>query len=341
MDIERIAGGRCVPPFPVHAGLADALVAAHATASAGRDATVAHALGVCAGFANADAATVAMMATRLGLASSACLRIAQTVDAMYVYSTAYLVQSRCGRVVILAFRGTETMNLGNWIGDGDVGGESSRLVTGAGESLRVHAGFHRNLRLTRLAVVEALEAALEGRSLLDPSATVEHPLQALYVTGHSLGGAMAALFALTLGRDERERAIGERLRAIYTYGQPMAVCGPLTPAVEAVGRRLHRHVLPRDPVPALPPSAWGPFVHFGHEYAHADGAWAPTQSPVAQLARVNQIPRSLLAAFAPEKRRGQTPYTAADHGPHQYLEALRPAGRVNELGDQTESTPGQ
>ncbi len=333
MDIERVAGGTCTPPFPVHEALADSFVAAHATPSAGRDATVAHALGVCAGFAYADGATVALMVTRLGLESSACMRIAQTVDAMYVYSTAYLVQSRCGRVAILAYRGTETTNLGNWIGDSDVGSESTQLLTGAGERLRVHAGFHRNLRLTRLAVIDALELALHGKSLLDSSKRLEHPLEALYVTGHSLGGAMAALFALTLGRDDRERALLARLRAVYTFGQPMAIGGPLTTAVDEVSRRLHRHVLPRDPIPTLPPSAWGPFAHFGREYAYADGQWVRTKTPVAQLKSATDIPRALLAALATQKRRASYRYTVADHGPHQYLAALRPAGRVNELGD--------
>ncbi len=109
---------------------------------------MAHALGVCAGFAYADAATVALMVTRLGLEASACLRIAQTVDAMYVYSTAFIVQSRCGRVVILACRGTETTNIGNWIGHSDVGSESTQLLTGAWEPAPAQTRFLRMTRFT-------------------------------------------------------------------------------------------------------------------------------------------------------------------------------------------------
>jgi len=333
MDIERVAADRCTPPFPVHAALVDSLLAAHATEAASRDAIAAHALGVCAGFAYADTATVAMMMARLGFEASACMRIAQTVDAMYVYSTAYLVQSQCGRVAILAYRGTETTNLGNWLGDSDVGSESTQLQTGSGESVRVHAGFHRNLRLTRLAVIDALELALHGRSLLDDSRALAHPLEALYITGHSLGGAMAALFALTLGRDSRERALLARLRAIYTFGQPMAVGGPMPDTAGGIGRRLHRHVLPRDPIPLLPPSAWGSFVHFGHEYSYAGGQWLRPKMPVAQPKSTSDLSRSVLAAFATEKRRSRYAYSVADHGPHQYLAALRPAGVVSELGD--------
>ena len=72
--------------------------------------------------------------------------------------------------------------------------------------------------------VAELERALAGRSLLDPERGVDHPLEALYVTGHSLGGAMATLFALALDADERS-ALTATLRAIYTFGQPLTIAG--------------------------------------------------------------------------------------------------------------------
>ena len=107
MTPERIVGGACEPPFPVYVHLADNLVAAHDADKCERDPTVAHVLVTCAGYAYADADTVATMMTRLGLERHACVRLAQTVDAMFIFSTAYLMQSRCGRVVILCYRGTE------------------------------------------------------------------------------------------------------------------------------------------------------------------------------------------------------------------------------------------
>jgi hypothetical protein len=54
---------------------------------------------------------------------------------------------------------------------------------------------------------------------------------------------------------------------------------------------------------------------------------------MAQLVRTREIPRSLLAFFATEKRRASSRYTIADHGPHHYIAALRPSGRVTEFGD--------
>jgi hypothetical protein len=321
----------------VYERLADDLLMAHAPAAATRDATVAHVLGTCAGYAYSDIETVATIMARLGLESNGCACVTQTVDAMFIFSTAYIVQSRCGRVVILSYRGTEPAALLNWIGNADVGPDSFSLVRDDAQLLRVHAGFHRNVRATRWAVLEELQIALRGRSLADPEETLSHPLEALYVTGHSLGGAMAVLFALTLESDGADRAIAERLRAVYTFGQPLVMGEPLPPRAGEVGRILFRHVRLRDPVPALPPATWGKLAHFGHEYRYADGRWEPAAVPTSQLAGMKELPGSLLAFFASEKRRASLRYSIAEHGPHHYIAALRPQGRVTEFGDQATS----
>ena len=334
MKLERLRAEPSGRPFPIHEDLAERLVAAHApgsgTGARERDPTVAHALATCAGYAYADTATVATMMDRLGLQSNACVRVAQTVDAMFVFSTAFLVQSRCGRVVVLCYRGTEATNLGNWLGDVDV--DEEKLALG-GAPLHVHAGFYRNVRATQWTVVEELTHALRGRSLIDPSRPVDHPLEALYVTGHSLGGAMALLFALSVSGTPEHDAIAARLRAVYTFGQPMAVAEPVPDLAREVGGTLYRHVLPRDVIPALPPAQWGSFAHVGHEYRYAEGAWRRSESPVAQLANMRAIPRSLLALFATAKRRAAARYSLGAHLPHHYIAALRPKDRITEFGD--------
>jgi hypothetical protein len=352
MKPERVSSGLVRSPFPVYAGLVEELLAAHRRPTDERNELVAHVLGACAGYAYSDADTVATIMSRMGLDAHACVRIAQTVDAMFIYSTAYLLQSRCGRVVVLCYRGTAPAILGNWIGDADVGSETLSLASAPG-LLRVHAGFHRNLRATRLAIVEELRLALQARSLLDAHEKVDRPLEALYITGHSLGGALAALFALTLDGQGEDRAIAQSLRAIYTFGQPLVVGGELPPASEPVAGRLFRHVFERDPVPALPPLGWGVLTHFGHEYRHVEGRWQRSATPVAQLLNLREIPLSVFALFATQKRRASLRYSLAEHGPHQYLAALRPPGRVTEFGDyarpsslspagvQIDSTPGQ
>jgi hypothetical protein len=334
MSLERIAGGTCDPPFPVYPHLAETLAATQPGESSPRDATVAHVLGTCAGYAYADVETVATMMTRLGLERHACVRISLTVDAMFIFSTAYLVQSRCGRVVILCYRGTEPGSLGNWLGDAEVGTPASTLSLADGaEEVRVHAGFYRNVRATWWAVMRELNVALERGSLLGQPAKVEHPLEALYVTGHSLGGAMAVLFALAVCNNRALGPLAEKLRAVYTFGQPMAVAAPLPEEAKQLERKLVRHVSARDPVPALPPARWGPFVHLGQEYRYAGDGWQRARSPVAQLKSLREIPRSAFAFFAGEKHRASSRYALWEHAPHHYVAALRPSDRVSEFGD--------
>ncbi len=334
MILERVLGGTCAQPFPVYPQLAETLAAAHPAGTVEPDGTAAHVLVTCAGYAYADSDTVSTMMTRLGLERHACLRLTQTVDAMFIFSTVFLIQSRCGRIVILCYRGTEPGTLGNWLGDADVGLEADTLSLADGaEKVRVHAGFHRNVRATLLPVIDELAVALQGRSLVDHDTHVEHPLEALYVTGHSLGGAMALLLALTLSGSSIHRSIAHRLRAVYTFGQPMTIAGPLPHATDAIERKLFRYVTAHDPIPALPPKPWGPFVHVGQEYRLADGLWQRSEFPVAQLSSMREIPRAVLAFFANEKRRASSRYTLADHGPHHYIAALRPKNRVTEFGD--------
>jgi len=330
MNLERWMGGRCGRPFPIYEKLVPDLLAAHEGDRVERDATVAHVLATAAGYSYSDIETLATIMSRLGLEDNSCVRVAQTVDAMFIVSTAYLVQSRCGRVVILSYRGTEPTNLRNWMGDADIGPGSLVLD---GEALRVHTGFHRNVRATLWSVVQELHLALQGRSLSNPEDRLEYPMQALYVTGHSLGGAMAVLCALSLMGNAEQRVIADRLRAVYTFGQPLTVGEPLPHVARALARKVFRHVNARDPVPALPPLAWGQFTHLGHEYRCADGEWKASDKPVAQLKGVREIPGSLMAFFATARRRTASRYSIIEHGPHQYIAALRPRGRVTEFGD--------
>jgi hypothetical protein len=130
-------------------------------------------------------------------------------------------------------------------------------------------------------------------------------------------------------------ALTDRLRAVYTFGQPMAVAAPLPQATHEVEPKLFRHVIPQDPIPALPPTQWGPFVHFGQEYRYVNGEWQRAESPVVQLVGLREIPRSVLALFAPENRHPSWPYTVDVHASHHYIDALRPKDRVTEFDDWT------
>ncbi len=114
MQVEGLTVESSPPPFPIYANPTEDLLRAHAT-SADRDPTVAHILAVLSGYAYADTATVATMATASGWRER--VRAGrQAVDAMLIFSTAYLLQSPCGRVAVLCYRGTELANLANCSG---------------------------------------------------------------------------------------------------------------------------------------------------------------------------------------------------------------------------------
>jgi hypothetical protein len=152
----------------------------------------------------------------------------------------------------------------------------------------VHGGFYVNQRSTWFDVQSTLLDAVEGKSVLrgvplrneaiakpddDSHLQSADRLEALFVTGHSLGGGVAANAAVRLAHDGRARNIVEKIRGVYTFGQPMigneAWAKMLTgdeKRYSLLTRGLFRHVFDRDPVPSLPPVEAGSFVHTGVEY---------------------------------------------------------------------------
>jgi len=328
------------PTFPVYQDLVDSLVAAKMHP----DPTVAHVLATCAGYAYSDVDTVAMIMARMGLEDNRCLRIAESVDVMFIVSSSFLVQSRDGRVVILCHRGTEPVNLINWLGDIEVTPEKIPIdFPGRPGSFEVHGGFYRNVRATRYAVLTALQRAVNGQSVLDGDESVPHPLEALYITGHSLGGAMAALMAVMLTTETAYAPIAERLRTVYTYGQPMIGTPAFADACNAnpfLGRNVIRYVYSHDIVPQLPPAASGPFAHFGPERQYQrkgdGGQWADKAPPTRQLQHPLQIalsPLTLLTGALRVLRKFPFRASLEDHLPQHYIAALTPPGVRSEFGD--------
>ncbi len=324
MNVDRTLASDCADPFPVYPDLVERLLGAPTDGEP--DPAIAHILATLAGYAYSDGATVATIAARLGLQRASCVRVEQFVDAMYICSTAHLIQSRCGRVAILAYRGTEPTNITSWLGDADVSPTGMALAgDDAVHPLTVHGGFYRNFRVTRWQVTRELARAREGRSLSDPDRRTEHPLTALYVTGHSLGGAMAVLFALAMRY--------EQLRAVYTFAQPMTLSPPVGAEALEVTRRIFRYVLEGDLVPGMPPVGWGEFVHVGTEQRFADGIWRRTERPTEQLANLRGVSRTLIGLLTSSARRASIRNALDLHGPHRYIDALRPSDRVTEFGD--------
>jgi len=333
------------PTFPVYPDLPTELV----TAKTYPDDAVAHVLATCSGYAYSTADTVAMIMARMGLEQNHCLMVGQYVDVMFISSTAFLVQSRDGRVVLLCYRGTEPLNFLTWLTDFDVYPDKVAFRLGEPKDpFGVHAGFYRNVRATRWQIVAALKRALEGRSVLDDGrpmdpplpdgGRMEYPLEALYIAGHSLGGAMAAIMALMLKTEPPYAQIAETLRATYTFGQPMIGSPELAEAANAdpfFSERVIRYVYRRDVVPHLPPWGAGDFAHFGQEYGYG-GQWRRKDQPTGQMIPLGGL---LIAAgdFVARQHRVLRVlpfrYSFNDHLPRHYISTLTPPDTPSEFGD--------
>ncbi|WKU43052.1 lipase family protein [Streptomyces sp. VNUA116] len=135
-------------------------------------------------------------------------------------------------MIITAFRGTEPAQIRDWLSDATTPPWPGPAKTGY-----IHYGFGK-----------ALESVFpEVRDTLKEYRTND---QTVWITGHSLGGALAMLAGARLYlEDPKLLADG-----VYTYGQPRT-CDRLLAAACNKGfrQRLFRFVNNNDIVPQLPP----------------------------------------------------------------------------------------
>lgn len=303
-------------------------------------------LAVCSSYAYGDVATVATIMDRLGLTRNRCRMISEYVDALFLTSTAYVIQSHDGRVAVLCYRGTPPTSILTWLTDFEVEPVRIRVpALSSGHQGDVHGGFYRNVRSTRFKIAEVLRDAIAQRSILGDRAT-DHPLEALYITGHSLGGASAALFAALLIADlGRYGDIFAKLKAVYTYGSPMIGDSAFADACTAnpfLSEKVIRYVYANDVVPQVPPKASGDFKHFGREYRYlpprddgAKGVWKPSR-PRTQLRHLRSLATAPLAFVAKglrSTRHIQFHASLSDHLPQYYLDALTPGHLRSEFGE--------
>jgi hypothetical protein len=252
-------------PSPLDGDLVATLLAKPRDARVGvYDSRLAYALAVIAAWSYGTARALEETLQSSGFPGCRVKEAAVTNDALFIVSTAYVVQSACGRLAVVAFRGTEPVNLVSWLTDADViVRDLPTSWCGAG---LVHRGFLANVE----PVWQDIQIALRDMPRLE----------AVYVTGHSLGGAMAVLAAARLHASLRYRDL---LEGVYTYGQPAVGDADFAAwAGGAFGARLYRHVYQNDIVPHLPPTTTGDFVHFGTEYrgegTRTKETWKPSST---------------------------------------------------------------
>lgn len=324
--------------FPVYRDLADELAKPGLPLEPGG--VVPHLLAVAAAYSYAeDLQTLAAIMTRMGLDRPRCVRVTELVDAMLIDASASVIQSEDGKVVVVAFRGTPPLSGITWLIDTDF--RPHKVVLSAlqdseqAQAYQVHAGMYRNLRAIRFALLELLRTALRGESVV-PGGPAASPMEALYVTGHSLGGAMAALFNLFLRADPSHADLAATLAGTVTFGQPMVGTRELAArAADGLDERFVRYVYGKDPVPHLPSTWNGEMGHFGAEYRYGKD-WELAKHPTGQsssLLDLAALPVAALLARSAWRRIPLPGFSADDHAPENYVVTLTPPDRSNEYGD--------
>lgn len=216
----------------------------------GGDRSAAYLCAALSAWSYSDAQTLCDVAYRLGFGEDArCYPLSVHNSALFVDAQAFYLRSGNGKLAVLAFRGTELVSLVDWLTD-----FQNLPAPDLGKHGFVHAGFLASLMPIWDPIV---------RFVTDPETRAEQ----LLITGHSLGGALAAITALTLAEFGHValRAPGvPRLAGIYTFGQPMVGDPAFAEWAEGqLGALSFRYVNDNDLIPRLPSRFEGKYRHFG------------------------------------------------------------------------------
>ncbi|KAI3760929.1 hypothetical protein L1987_51333 [Smallanthus sonchifolius] len=177
-------------------------------------------------------------------------------------------------VICISFRGTHPFSANDWCTDLDF---SWFLLRGIG---KVHMGFMKALGLQKETLwpkeIEEHREDEDGekdfayykiRQVLREKLE-ENENTRFIVTGHSLGGALAALFPAILGFHNESKLL-ERLAGVYTFGQPRVGDDDFCRYMEdllGVGRYFW-FVYANDVIPRVPFDDYDlRFKHFGNCY---------------------------------------------------------------------------
>ncbi|WP_186776347.1 lipase family protein [Rubripirellula reticaptiva] len=140
-------------------------------------------------------------------------------------------------VVLFAFRGTEFTSLADWKTDAYA---QTVSVTGVGE---IHSGFNTAYEYLRSDVERVIR---------------ENPGKTIWVTGHSLGGAMAVICAMRC----KQSNLGNV--RIITFGQPRVGNNSTARWIDSnFSNSYQRFVNDQDLVPRLPPARFFQYADAG------------------------------------------------------------------------------
>lgn len=183
------------------------------------------------------------------------------IDLTEHFEDVYAIAAGGPGFVVIAFRGTKSFN--NWMTDLRATPVSFPWIFDRGPDVgNIHAGFGHAIRDAWNTIRQALDNLIPPPDLA-PGRTQE---PTLWLTGHSLGGALAvvagAAFSMWSGAPIRS------VNGIYTFGQPRVglykFCGSYD---HVLSQKTFRFVNDKDLVPRVPFRGWdyadlGQMIHF-------------------------------------------------------------------------------
>jgi len=206
-----------------------------------------------AAYSDKDAARAATLA--LGLTGFIWIDLTQQFEDVYA------IAAGGAGCLVIAFRGTKDFN--NWMTDLQATPVGFPWIFDRGPDVGdIHAGFGHALRDAWPKIRSALEDLVPAPDVTP--GTTQSPT--LWLTGHSLGGALAVLAgaAFSMWSDAPIRSVN----GIYTFGQPRVglynFCGNYD---HLLSRKTFRFVNNQDLVPRVPFRGWdyadlGQMIHF-------------------------------------------------------------------------------
>jgi predicted lipase len=155
--------------------------------------------------------------------------------------------------IVVAFRGSQDLN--NWITNLNIPKTKPYLkCTGCA----VHEGFLGAWNSVKHGVVAEVKRLL-----------AEEPKAKIFITGHSLGAALAALCAVELGASSH--SLGFPIEGVYTFGEPRVGNKAFADFYNTGNKVSWRLTHWRDPVPHLPSSGLG-FQHISTEVFYTENS---------------------------------------------------------------------
>ncbi len=269
-------------------------------------------LAQAAAWAYADLPTQVSRMLEVGFNASDAYHFEVENSALFLNTHVAWLFDESRKVAILAFRGTE-FGTGHYVDLlTDIAIDPVAYKDDA--QLKVHGGFYYNLQAVWPNITQYLQARITK-------------VERLYIVGHSLGGALAALAAAEIfwSNDALSLQLQSLYAGLYTFGQPMVGNELFAARCEKMlGQTTYRHVHRRDLVPQLPPRTTGVFRHFGQEYrVDTDGRWCLSSHKSSQVKTISISAGIAGLAFLARQfsvmRHLPFMVSLADHGPMYYL----------------------